>query len=219
MFFAGGPGRPIELGESVQEAVANTSTPCRVRIGFAYVTQGGIPSLCEDNSGSDWRDMASSEWLIGVDQGITEPGALRELSAHKDADVRVLIPSGNLSRDALYKRPRFHAKVALVESTSVNNAASLITTSANLTASALDNLPTNYEIGMMQSTSGGLTSDDIDEFSEWWESAWSRSTPITDDFLAEYEDIREDFLDNNPDIQKYESSTTVTQASEATHLR
>ena len=105
-----------------------------------------------------------------------------------------------------------------MECTGASNEAYLITTSANLTASALDNLPTNYEVGMMQSADSGLTSADLDEFRDWWDSAWSRSSPITANFLNEYERIREDFLDNNPEIRQYESSTTVTHASEATHL-
>lgn len=217
MFFTGGPGKPIELGDQIHSAIDDVSSPGEVRIGFAYATKSGISSLCVDDSGTDWRNKTASKWMIGLDQGITEPAALRELANHSDTDLRVLIPGGKLNRDALYRRPRFHAKVAMIESGS-SGESHLVTTSANMTASALEDKPTNYEIGMTQSTSTGLTNSDIDAFDEWWESAWSRSQQVTDSLLGEYDRIRDDYFGDNPDIREFESSTSVNHASEAKHL-
>ncbi len=218
MFLAGGPGKPIELGDAIHDTITDINDQAHARIGFAYATQGGIDPLCKDGSGEDWRDSASSEWLIGLDQGITEPDALRELAAHSEADVRVLIPDTELSKGSLYKRPRFHAKIAFIESTSLGQDSSLITSSANLTGSALENRPTNYEVGLMQSTDQGLSSEDIEQFNQWWKSAWSQGTPVTDSLLDQYEEVRQDFFQSNPEVQEFESSTSVNHASEATNL-
>jgi len=217
MFLTGGPGKPIELGDSIHEAVDDLPTPRHVRTGFAYVTKGGISALCENEAGDDWRDRASTQWIIGVDQGITEPDALREISDHPDSEVRVLVPGGDLNRDALYRRPRFHAKVAMIESLAAGDA-HLVTTSANMTASALEDRPTNYEVGLVQSTNSGLTDEDVEAFDDWWDSAWERSQEVTEGFLTEYERIRGDYFDRNPDVPEYESSVTVNHASEADHL-
>ena len=214
MFVTGGPGKPIELGEKIHEAVEDTASLRKVRAGFAYATEGGISSLCENDSGIDWRDEVRSKWIIGIDQGITEPDALRNLADRGDADVRVLVPSGELNRRALYRRPRFHAKVVFLQSEATGDAF-LVASSANMTASALEDIPTNYEVGTVQSTDTGLTDSDIDAFDEWWEYAWNQSRELTDEFLREYTNLREEWLNDNPEIHEFESSESVNHASEA----
>lgn len=214
MFVTGGPGRPIQLGEKIHEAVGDIPSPRKVRAGFAYATEGGISSLCVNDSRADWRDEVRSKWIIGIDQGITEPEALRNLAHHSDADVRVLVPGGELNRKALYLRPRFHAKVVFLQS-EADDEAYLVNSSANMTASALEDIPTNYEVGTIQSMDSGLTDSDIDAFDEWWEYAWNRSQELTDEFLTEYEDLRDDWFEDNPEIREFESSESVNHASEA----
>jgi HKD family nuclease len=214
MFVTGGPGKPINLGEKMHEAVEDTESPKKVRAGFAYATESGISSLCEDDSGEDWRNEVQSEWIIGIDQGITEPDALRNLADYSDAQVRVLVPGGELNRRALYRRPRFHAKVVFLQS-QVEDSAFLVTSSANMTASALEDIPTNYEVGTVQSMDSGLTNSDIDEFNEWWEHAWNQSMELSDEFLTKYKNIRNDWFDDNPEIQEFESSESVNHVSEA----
>jgi hypothetical protein len=105
----------------------------------------------------------------------------------------------------------------MIESRSSEDA-TLVASSANMTASALEDRPTNYEIGMSQSTETGLTDADIGAFDEWWDSAWERSQQVTGGFLDEYENLRDDYFGSNPDIQEYESSVTVNHASEADHM-
>jgi len=216
MLITGGPGRPIELSERIHEAIGNVVSP-KVRAGFAYATESGITSLCEDEQGVDWRDEGQSEWIVGIDQGITEPDALRELANHGHAEVRVLVPGGEINRRALYTRPRFHAKVVFIQSEASGDAY-LINSSANMTASALEDTPTNYEVGTIQSTETGLTNTDIQRFNEWWEYAWNRSQVVTDEFLRNYEEVRDDWFEDNPEIQEFESSESVNHASEATCL-
>lgn len=214
MLITGGPGRPIGLGEQIHEAIEDINSSKKVRAGFAYATEAGVSSLCENDSGRDWRDEVRSKWIIGIDQGITEPDALRALDNHRNAEVRVLVPGGDITRQSLYVRPRFHAKVVFIQS-EATGAAHLINSSANMTASALEDRPTNYEVGTIQSTGSGLTDADVQEFDEWWEHAWSRSQEVTGRLLTTYEDVRDDWFDSNPDIQEFESSESVNHASEA----
>jgi len=115
---------------------------------------------------------------------------------------------------ALYLRPRFHAKVVFIQSEAGEDAY-LVNSSANMTASALEDMPTNYEVGTIQSKDSGLTDSDIDTFDEWWMHAWNRSQELTDEFLIEYENLRDGWFENNPEIREFESSESVNHASEA----
>lgn len=213
MFFAGGPGRPIPLHDYIHDSLEDIDEPRRVRAGFAYATDDGIDQLCTDN-GDDWRDAVSAKWIIGLDQGLTTPSAIENLDSQGDAEVRVLYPGNALTREALTRRPRFHAKLLFLESGQIQGQEHLITTSANMTGSALGSVPTNYEVGLVKSRDSGLSDAEVDEFETWWDLAWSESEPVTDDLIETYAELREEFRDDNPGVSEYEEPESVEYSSE-----
>lgn len=217
MFFAGGPGRPIPIYDYVEESLQDIDEPREVRAGFAYATEDGISDLCTAN-GDDWRDDVRSKWIIGLDQGITSVGALEDLNDRPDTEVRVIYPGDTLTRETLNRRPRFHAKILFLESDRTSGQEHLITTSANMTGSALGRLPTNYEVGLVKSRGSGLSDDEVETFEDWWELAWSESEPVTADLLDRYEEARSAYRDRNPDVSEYERAETVEYASDAEGL-
>lgn len=217
MFFAGGPGKPIPIHDYIRESLDEIDNPRRVRAGFAYATSDGISELCTLND-SDWRDQVQSEWIVGLDQGLTQPSALDNLYDQTNAEIRVIYPGDDLTIGALYRRPRFHAKLLFLESESAAEQEHLITTSANMTGSALGKMPTNYEVGLVKSRGSGLSDEEVENFEDWWDLAWSESTPLTPELIETYSEIRTEYQEENPDVGEYESSETVSYASDASNL-
>lgn len=217
MFFAGGPGRPIPIHDYVQESLADIDSPKQVRAGFAYATSDGLGELCAEN-GNDWRDDAESKWIIGLDHGLTSIDVLEELDNHPNTEVRVIFPGDGLTRETLNKRPRFHAKLLYLESGSTPDQEHLITTSANMTGSALGRLPTNFEVGLVKSRNSGLSDDEVDTFEDWWDLAWSESVQVTDELIEAYTVAKAAYQDENPGVSEYENTDTVEYASDADHL-
>jgi HKD family nuclease len=214
MIFAGGPGKSLSLGETVEDAVSSCSSPRLVRSGFAYITETGLETFLRGKSTDDWRELTESKWIVGLDQGITEPAALRELRSPDNAEARVYIPGGTLSKKALTSRPRFHAKTVSIESYQNPSQRHLLVSSSNLTRAALGGTPTNYELGLAKSVAEGLTPEEVKTFDKWWESIWEDTQPITDDLIEQYKGLRDEINEQNPALEKYESSELVEHASD-----
>lgn len=192
MLISTTPAHCPNYGEEIQETVNLYEQPVRVGVSSPYVTPDGLQRFSSDSSGNDWTEVCESQWVIGINQGITSPEVLRELHSNPNATVRVFLPREKITNEALRKDPHLHAKVTGIGSKSNQDQQSLIVSSANITGSAMGETPRNYELGIHQSYPDSLTQDDIQQFRAWWEKIWSQSVQVNENLIDSYEEVRND---------------------------
>lgn len=140
-----------------------------ISVAMAYVSIAGVRMLLDAFSG---RPIGQSQWLVGLDDAISQPGALDLLMKLDGAAVRV-----SSSEDARF---RFHPKVCRFQHSSGRGKELLMVGSANLTSSALAG---NAEAVVFIE---GETRADKDQFSRIWADLWSQGHQPTADELASY---------------------------------
>jgi len=151
------------------------------RGAFAYVTEGGVEKL--EQGLSDAFDMKTPQWLVSFDYGYSQPKAIRRLN--KTGEVRVVGVDSLREQDSLNPSTRFHPKFVWIQKEKFHH---LMMGSANLTKSALTS---NWEaVVFLRSVRESHSS--IERLSSWWESVWAESTPVDEDLLDWYEEIRKD---------------------------
>ncbi len=139
----------------------------RIHVAMAYVSIAGARTLWD--ACSHVRGVRS-QWLVGLDDFVTQPGAVDLIRSLDGAELRVAAYGG---------RPhRFHPKVCRFQSAA--NSDLLMVGSANLTRSALSG---NAEAAIfLQSESPAEKA----EFNAVWTQLWSLGHAPTDDELASY---------------------------------
>lgn len=218
MLFSTTPQSPPEYGDKITEILERYDQPSQVRISSPYVTTGGLNNLLLNNSGDDWAEMSKSKWIVGINQGVTSADALRVISTHSDAELRVFLPREKLTESALRKDPYLHAKVLAIKSESNSDQQSLIVTSANITSSAMGNTPRNYELGIHQSYPDSLTVNELDQFHRWWNEVWSQSIKIDEEWIGNYEEIRGEISREIIETPEDSNEYTVEDASDAKYM-
>lgn len=155
---------------------------------FAFASAKGALLLSSvfQQANSRWRSVAK-RWVISIDGGITEPGALRFLLQQRNVEVRVPYAEELLGRH-LKPIHRFHPKTMLLETLRPRiEPTAICVGSANLTCNGLC---FGHEHALVvQLTNGaipGSLSTGIHELAVVIESA----TKITEDFVDRYESIR-----------------------------
>ena len=148
----------------------------RIHVAMAYVSIAGARALwaaCSHVPG------VRSQWLVGLDDFVTQPGAVDLVRSLGGAELRVAAYGG---------RPfRFHPKVCHFQSDT--NRDLLIVGSANLTRSALSG---NAEaVVFLQSE----TQAESAQFNSVWSTLWSLGHSPTDSELSAY---RESYLRAKP---------------------
>jgi hypothetical protein len=184
-----------------------------VRVGFAYATLGGVQQLLSDiNPIGNWS-CVQKEFLIGINQAITEPAALETLRNIKGAHVRVFVPRKRLGIDALYSQPLFHAKVLAISGIKGRSIQFLQAGSANMTSAAISDNPKNFELSLaIQATD--TESIDSKKFTKWWLDIWNQSIVVDRKFVVKYADLRKFFLDRNPFLQSMtEAPKSISKAN------
>jgi HKD family nuclease len=180
-----GPEIPEDYQRIIDTEVDDLDQNCSIRVVCPYVTSAGLSSLWGEG-GSSWQSGRTSEWIIGLNQGITEPEALRELLEFGDElNPRVFLPEESVSTHALHNDPQIHAKGYILTD---SNDGAIISGSANITESAIGDDPSNYELG---SVSRELSKEDKENLSEWWGKMRSQTTELTTDLIEKYSDIIE----------------------------
>ena len=150
------------------------------RGAFAYVTYGGVKQL--ENGLPDSLDSTTPKWLVSFDYGYTQPEAVQRLN--ELGEVRVVGVDRLKERNTLNANPRFHPKFIWIQEDESNH---LMMGSSNLTESALTR---NWEaVVFLRSIDPDHSS--IDRISSWWEEVWEESTPVSEDLLDWYKDLRE----------------------------
>ena len=214
MIFPTGPGKPPDYAEQIHKLLAEMEEPRTGGLAFPYVTESGIKHFCIHN-GSDWRDRCNTQWLVGLNQGITTPAVLRELSNRSGAEVRVFLPRGKVDKQALARNPFLHAKIAAFISKTNQRQREFIITSANATGSAMGKTPDNYEFGVELSFPDSINKNEMNQFRDWWEEVWENGVKATNSIINEYETIREDLSQYPPeaDLENYSSISEVADAT------
>ncbi|TRC93531.1 hypothetical protein FJV76_23355 [Mesorhizobium sp. WSM4303] len=93
----------------------------------AYVTIEGVNAVLE---AVGVRELQKSRWLVGLDDAISQPGAIDRLLSLPNATVRVVTFAA--------AGARFHSKIVLLGNTKASKKAVLMIGSANLSRAALE---------------------------------------------------------------------------------
>jgi HKD family nuclease len=134
-----------------------------------------------------------SRWLIGLDDHISDPNAIRIALGMRNADVRIA---------KMLPKARFHAKVFLLE-TLDHDRATLIIGSNNLTESALVKNCEAYVYRRADSKS------EVRELRSFWDHLWKQGRQATEDIIAEYERQRKK---KRPQISDVENESALKRS-------
>jgi len=137
---------------------------------MAYVSVAGVRALLQ---ALDNRRLSNSSWLVGLDDALTQPAAIRLLMGLQSSRLRV----GTLASSVL----RFHPKVLYFETSQDSKRALLMVGSANLTSAALGG---NAEAVVFLQTESLADSRFC---SRVWRELWSQGHSPTEDEIKRYE--------------------------------
>lgn len=214
MILPTGPNATPDYAKQIHEILDKMEDPPVGGLAFPYVTNDGLNNLCV-YGGSDWRNQCRSRWLVGLNQGITTPAALRELRDCSNTEIRVFLPRGQIDKHTLVRNPFLHAKIAAFISKANQQQREFIITSANATGSAMGTKPDNYEFGARLSFPESLDKQDLKQFRDWWEEVWDHGVKASSSIIDEYEDIRENVSRDPPEA---EPESTITESVDATFM-
>ena len=160
----------------------------RLLVCVAYATAAGVEQLV-DELVANWANFVSARktFLVGLDFGLTEPGAIRLLASLPNARCHVYEAEETL-RLRLRPEPRFHPKLfAFLDAARVSSSqeAAVLVGSTNLSASGLN---TNLEAYAYLWISRA-DSENFERLAQV-EALASRQTLASDSLLARYEAIR-----------------------------
>ncbi len=198
----------LELGKNYVDNIK----PDSLCAGFAYASLNGAKRVLNKFASDDW-DNIDKRFIIGLNQGITEPAAIRLLMLQPNLEVRLYIPGKKLILDALYAKPLFHAKVMFFEGGNKKSNLFYIS-SANLTGAAIGSNPQNYECGQVTIFSSEKKyAKQVVEFKSWWDELWEHSRQVDDKVLDKYSNLRLSFFNRNPDtLSLTEPSSDIAEA-------
>lgn len=155
---------------------------------YAFATLKGARLLVDVLKKSVSWKKSKKRWIVSIDDGITEPDALRFLLSFPKSEVRIPYGEQLLTR-ALTPIFRFHPKTLLLESgTARSLPVGILVGSANLTSSGLC-FGHEHVLSMRLPTSGKLMpciADAIVEIEKMMETA----SVIDNSFIDRYEAIR-----------------------------
>lgn len=162
----------------------------RLRVGVSYVTQGGMHALYDRLRDNDLLTSETKEqWVLGVDQAITQPAAIRELFNSlndNQSGVRVFSEDGVFT-EASDQTPFLHSKLMWFETETTTH---VILGSMNLTSKAItENWEANIILRDLEEDAT-LTS-----LNEWWTAAWEEGLEVTEARINRYEEYRRDTIE------------------------
>lgn len=126
----------------------------RIQSSTAYVTVSGVNLLVGALCG---RALSGSAWVVGLDDCITQPGAIDSLTKLPNSSVRIATAEGEF---------RFHPKILYFKSSTQEALAVMLIGSANLTRHALTG---NVETVVVLESE---TPADISELDHIWHQHW-----------------------------------------------
>lgn len=192
-------GSPHELFDAFDHALAEVNPKSALLLGgFAYATLGGVHQfVAASETSSSWLSIPK-RFVIGIHHGITEPSALELLRCVQTSEVRIFIPTKTLTPEALVATPVFHPKVLALASLNTARLKYLQAGSANLTSSAMGDVPRNYELSISLNAGGHDFLKSTTAFASWWSNIWSHSRVVDKSLIERYAAIRMKVLEQNP---------------------
>jgi len=134
--------------ESILREIAASEKWIRVFVAMAYTTISGVRKLLEIFSENDLN--VNTHWVLGLDDFVTQPGAIDLCAALSRSEIRIASFSKNGAR--------FHPKVFVFES---KNKKTMLVGSANLTAFGIRR---NGEAGVQLESRSTNESAEIEKF-------------------------------------------------------
>lgn len=160
-------------------------------VAVAYATRQGVNVLTRRLAGAKW-DAAQKRFLISIDFGISEPGALAALAGLPSAQVRIPNGLAVLENPGLWPpKTTFHTKAYVFRAAGVTHPLGVSIGSANISVSAL---ATGAEAVAVQVWDGKLSANDrklmqhARPLLEWFEDAWDAADPL-DQLLGSYRSV------------------------------
>lgn len=167
--------------EHVLTNVWSSAAPGQLRVAVAFASEAGartLRSLCPSRA----FDALPKRWLVGIENGLTQPEALTYLAEMRDSEVRVPYGQKALESAGLRAPTFFHPKLYAYDA---DGSCAIVSTSANLTEGGLIR---NTEQFMVWSGSPGDAA--AASFDKWWSATWDLGTIVTPEFIAAYEEAR-----------------------------
>jgi hypothetical protein len=174
------PSKPVAAPLREAWHVVN---PDIVKVATAFASEAGFEEL-RKAIGPQPFGAAEKEWLVGIQDGITQPKALERLRKIKQSEVRVPFGSEALATADLRACQFFHPKLFYFEN-SVSHDVAIVSTSANLTHGAL-----RANIEQVLTWQGGHSDEPAEALRGWWADLWRRADVVTAAFVAEFEKKR-----------------------------
>lgn len=139
----------------------------RLDVAVAYATLPGIKVI---ESALD-NVISSSRWIIGLDDAISQPEALKYLLNKKNTEVRIA---------KMTPTKRFHPKLYCIWSSMNNSRFISAIGSGNMTLNGLRN---NGEVAVLLSAE---TEDEAYDLRSQWLAMWKLGNPLTEKIITEY---------------------------------
>jgi HKD family nuclease len=163
----------------------------QARIAVAYMTVSGLRALLSSFSSHELRN---SQWLIGLDDMVTQPGALEVLLRLEGSEVRAI----GYEDHGL----RFHPKVYIFERLDKSSNRLAIIGSANLTASGLVG---NGEAATVLETERAV---DSTYFSNLWDELWQQGKQLDYNGFQRYKSRYEkNLIKRRSELEKLQRSS------------
>ena len=202
--------RPNDPNQAFLEASSEfilSRKPRFALAGFAFASIGGAKRLFDELPLKEW-EMCRKKFLLGLNQGITEPAAIDYICSKPNTEVRLFSPSGRLDRDALCSTPLFHPKTILLYG-GAKSSSLIYISSANLTSAAIGAKPSNYECGLSSVfTPSCKSSREVNRYRAWWKEIWDQSLVSSPRRINAYSKLRLKYFDRNPDTLSISESSS-----------
>jgi hypothetical protein len=166
--------------------------PDVLRVASAFSSEAGVDTFRAKFANSDDFDAADNRWLIGIQEGLTQPEALRRLHSLPRSDVRVPFGSDALADPGLRAATFFHPKVYYFEN-SRSGEVRIASASANLTFRGL-----TQSVEQVLTWCGRRHDSEAVAFNRWWDEVWVRADVVDPAFVDAYEAKRPSMPTSTP---------------------
>lgn len=171
---------PFKDGEPHPLREALPAEPRELLVAAAFASEAGVRALAElmplGEAGLRKR------WLIGLENGLTQPEALKALAELDDSEVRVPYGREIVASSSLSGKKFFHPKIYAVAAA---DRLVLVSASGNLTRGGLVE-----NVEQFLAWEGDPRDPLALGFAKWWKRAWGAADPVDADFIASYEKVR-----------------------------
>ena len=183
------------LGVRIVPPRHNWSEIRRLRCAMAYATHAGLSELLRTfNWLPTQQPPTPTLWVIGIHNGISEPGALSILLSWRNSRVRIFTADGHVNRRSMLLSPRMHAKIIALDPKVGSGLFAEVAGSGNLTSAAIGSLPSNFEAGIVLTSEETDLRQDRETFDRWWRQVWRQSINVTTSLIDSYARERGRFL-------------------------